>query len=105
MEQTKKNIELYKLEKLFPQNIYEWKTINKFTKNISSQNKLLISKRLLNKIKNQDSKTQEFIEKVNKILDKYKNCLTINFEQLCEIKDTFDLSQMLIKDISLKMIC
>jgi len=98
-DKTKKKIELYKLEKLFPENIYEWETIDKFTKNIDTQNKLLIPKRLLIKIKDQDFKTQKFIEKVNNILDKYNNCLTLNFDQLIEFKEIFQLSDELTNTI------
>jgi len=69
------------------------------------QNKLLIPKRLLIKIKDQDFKTQKFIEKVNNILDKYNNCLTLNFDQLIEFKEIFQLSYELTNDSTLRFCC
>lgn len=104
-DKLKKNLKLYKLQDTFPDNIYEWNTLKKFTKNISPNNKLLISKKLSFKIKNLDTRISNFVEKVNKILDKYYSCVNLNFEQLMEIKQTFELSNELIIDSALKIIC
>jgi hypothetical protein len=91
MEKTKKNLlQIHKLEDTFPPNIYEWKHLKEYTNSMLPGTELLLSRKTIIKIKNLDTKYKNCIEKIIITIDKYTNRTTITYENLLEIKNSFE---------------
>jgi hypothetical protein len=97
ISKIKKNFgDIHKLENEFPQNIYKWKDIGKFTEKIDPNAQLLLTPKVIKGIKRLDLVYERFVLQINAVLDKYQTHSTINFNQLIDIKNQFINAQNLL---------
>lgn len=82
----------YKIQDIFPKNIYEWKSIKKYTENIVDKTTLVLNQRTINNIKQCDIDFFNYVNKVVVVLDKYIDNTSLNLDQLIEIKTLFEES-------------